>query len=207
MEPDGTQYVTGEFKETVDFNRDQEGGIVTSRGESDLFLLRYRPGHHFDWVFGIGSGRSDEVGGLAKDMLGNIYLMGTFEETVDFDPGDGVTALTSAGPDDIFVARYTAARVLRDVRHLPGSSDNTAADIAADRNNHVTLAGMFQGVLDLGNGLVANGGALDGVETMRLWRACRLNSGRPTMRRSICPTCSKVSPPSSRFWPGEVVTA
>jgi hypothetical protein len=162
VEPDGTHYVAGEFKATVDFNREQAGGVAISRGESDLFLLRYGPIQRFDWVFGLGSARSEMMGNLAKDTLGHIYLLGTFEESVDFDPGDGVTLLTSVGDDDIFVGRYTPTGALRDVRHLAGASDNRAADIAIDNNSQVVLVGNFQGTMDFGNGLTATGSGVPG---------------------------------------------
>lgn len=163
VEPDGTFYVAGEFKATVDFNRAEEGGVVNSRGESDVFLLRYRPGQRFDWVIGIGSARTEEVGSLAQDTLGNVYLLGAFEETVDFEPGAGSTTLTSLSSDDLFVARYNAAGALRDVRHIFSGGDDTPADIAVDQDNQVLITGMFQGTVELGNGLTASG-SVDGMD-------------------------------------------
>lgn len=64
--------------------------------------------------FSIGSPYIDQSTGISLDARGNIYLTGTFQGSLDLDPGPGVNQLTAQGdplsPDsqDVFVARYSS---------------------------------------------------------------------------------------------------
>jgi hypothetical protein len=51
----------------------------------------------------VGGTSFDEGRGVAVDGAGNTYTTGYFQGTVDFDPGVGVSNLTSNGNPDVFV--------------------------------------------------------------------------------------------------------
>ncbi len=42
-----------------------------------------------------------------RDAGGNVYITGSFKDTVDFDPGIGTANLTSAGYSDIFIQKLS----------------------------------------------------------------------------------------------------
>ena len=57
------------------------------------------------WVKAM-SGTGNNYGiDISIDNAGNIYIVGAFEGSVDFDPGAGTTELTSAGDFDIFITK------------------------------------------------------------------------------------------------------
>lgn len=56
----------------------------------------------------FGSTLNDGVFGIETLADGSSVIVGTFGGTVDFQPGSAVTALTSKGQSDVFVARYSA---------------------------------------------------------------------------------------------------
>lgn len=51
------------------------------------------------WNMGFGSyeQRTDQVKQIAADNYGNVYVVGQFRDTVDFDPGPDEFSLTAAG--------------------------------------------------------------------------------------------------------------
>lgn len=64
------------------------------------------------WANGFGGPAGTPPAGdemsvkMAPDDSGNVYVVGHFTGTVDFDPGVGVASLVSVGDSDIFVAKY-----------------------------------------------------------------------------------------------------
>src|SRR5947207_348992 len=60
------------------------------------------------WAKQMG-GTGNEYGySIALDASGNVYTTGSFNSTVDFDPGAGIFNLTPAG-EDIFISKLDAA--------------------------------------------------------------------------------------------------
>jgi trimeric autotransporter adhesin len=67
------------------------------------------------WTYaGTGGSANAENGkAICTDASGNVYVTGSFSNTVDFDLGAGTANLTSNGSNDIFIASYTSAGVYR----------------------------------------------------------------------------------------------
>ena len=69
-------------------------------------------GQTFDWslAYSFGSTNYDGAEDVIADSAGNIYISGTFYDTVDFDPGPGVSNLISnATNGGIFLIKLNAA--------------------------------------------------------------------------------------------------
>ena len=121
-------------------------------------------------AFAVGSTGSDIGRAIATDPTGNVYVTGTFQWTVDLDPGPGVVALTAqAGWPDLYVAKYGPDGALVWARSLHASNAGqppvVAYDLAADSGGNVYLAGGFTNAVDFGGGYVLQdhaGGAGDG---------------------------------------------
>jgi hypothetical protein len=60
-------------------------------------------------AFALGSTLADMAEAVAADNIGNLYLAGSFNGTVDFDPGPGIFNLTSTGNADAFLAKYNSS--------------------------------------------------------------------------------------------------
>ena len=93
-----------------------------------------------DWVVSLGSNGFEGAYAVAVDASNNVYLAGQFHNTVDFDPGPGVTEFTGT-PQDPFVAKYTAAGDLVWARHFVGPGRVT--DIAVDGSDNLVVTGWF----------------------------------------------------------------
>ena len=57
----------------------------------------------------FGGTLNDSGLSIAVDSGGNVYTTGYFEGTADFNPGTGITNLTSAGYKDVFVSKLDSS--------------------------------------------------------------------------------------------------
>jgi hypothetical protein len=103
---------------------------------------------NFEWAKRIGGGDYDEGFSIVSDASGNVYTTGTFEGTVDFDPGNGIYNLTSAGGTDIFVCKLDPSGNFVWAKQLAGASYEYGLDIAIDASGNVYTTGNFMGSTD-----------------------------------------------------------
>ncbi len=104
------------------------------------------------WVKSLG-GTADDVGGdIVVDASGNIYVTGSFTGTVDFDPGFGISNLTSVGGIDFFIQKLDNSGDLIWVKSVGGPRDDQSYSIAVDLNGDVFTTGYFQDTVDFDPG-------------------------------------------------------
>ena len=80
-----------------------------------IFVAKYARDGNLVWVKQAGgtSGDSGTGSDITVDSRGNNYVTGSFEGMVTFGPGEpNETTLTSAGSNDIFVAKYSIDGIL-----------------------------------------------------------------------------------------------
>ncbi|MBW2405977.1 MAG: SBBP repeat-containing protein, partial [Deltaproteobacteria bacterium] len=108
MAVDGSDnvYITGSFRGTVDFDPGAGTDNQTSAGEEDIFITKINFDGSYDLTKTIGGTDQDFGQTLAVDDDVNVYITGSFRETVDFDPGAGTDNQTSAGEEDIFLTKF-----------------------------------------------------------------------------------------------------
>jgi hypothetical protein len=94
----GNVYVTGFFS----YPNATFGTIVKdNRGLNDAYVVRYEPNGSNPGVKTFGSLRNDVAKDIATDSAGNIFITGSYSNTVVFDKN----AKTSQGGEDIFIIR------------------------------------------------------------------------------------------------------
>jgi hypothetical protein len=153
----GNVYVTGNFSGTVDFDPGAGTATLTSAGGSDIFLAKYDASGNYIWAMGMGGTDNFGDGGnaLVLDGSGNVLLTGYFSGTADFDPGAGTANLTSAGGNDIFLAKYDASGNYIWAKGMGGTDRNAdvGTSLALDGIGNVLLTGYFGGTADFDPGV------------------------------------------------------
>ncbi len=155
----GVIYVTGTFTGTASVGSLSQ--FLVSHGDIDVFLTSYDASGNWNGLgesFG-GSG-TDGVSAFAMDASGNFYLGGTFQSSVDFDPGAGthvVNALGSDGAGDAYVLSLTPAGDLRWVDPLSGAVSGASnyaltGGIALTDDGDLWAVGRFFGLVDFDPG-------------------------------------------------------
>ena len=155
----GNVYVTGSFNNTIDLDPSLNTFSLSANNLSnDVFVAKYRNTGDFVWGFKIG-GSDQEIGKkIAVDNLGNVFVMGSFQGLVDFNPNGGVDTIRSPGSStDIFIAKYDSVGNYQWVNHI--TNQNTGAnnygackEIHIDNNNDIILTGNLNGGLWFSDG-------------------------------------------------------
>jgi hypothetical protein len=101
-------------------------------------------------TFCLGGAQRDYPGGVAVDGAGNLFVVGAFEETVDFDPGPGSAPQISSGRrrTDAFVAKYDREGRFLWVTAFGGTDMDYARCVKADGEGNVLVAGHYSGTVD-----------------------------------------------------------
>lgn len=148
----GDLVVAGLFQGTVDF--DPGPGLVQLSAAlgSDVFFAKYTADGDLVWARSLvqsTGGGLDDVGGLVVDPSDDsIYLVGTLDGTIDFDPGPGVHAISSGGGADPFIARYDAAGGLLWAHALDSASNVNHGLGAGLAGDELWVTGTITGETD-----------------------------------------------------------
>ncbi len=102
-------YVTGYFKDTVDFDPGPNTANMTPYGgiNYDVFIAKYDKNGNYSWARKMGGNNSDYGNAIALDGAGNVYIGGRFSDSANFDPCIDNPNLTSNGGADAFIAKYS----------------------------------------------------------------------------------------------------
>jgi hypothetical protein len=150
-------YISGVFAGTIVL--DIFGGTTTlsSAGLSDAFVLKLDPSGNFSWAerfggTGIDSAKSISISRqFQTSNLEGLYISGGFDGTVDFDPGSGVTNLTSTGLSDAFVLKLNLSGGFVWAKKIGGSTSSDQVLIDEIRANYFGqsfILGKFFGTVN-----------------------------------------------------------
>lgn len=104
------------------------------------------------WAKGMGAISNDQANAITVDATGNSYTTGQFTGTVDFDPGAGISNLTSAGASDIFICKFDALGNFIWVKQMGGGLQDFGTAITLDVGGNIYTTGGFQSVADFDPG-------------------------------------------------------
>ncbi len=106
----------------------------------------------FTWAKNMGGASLDNGLSIAVDASGNVYTTGYFQGTADFDPGAGVSNLTSMGGTDIFISKVNSSGNFVWAKQIGGSSFDYGRSIKVDASGNVYTTGHFNGSVDFNPG-------------------------------------------------------
>ena len=119
--------------------------IDTSLGECPATL--------YDGTVTIGGTAFDTPWDMATGTDGSVGLVGTFYETVDFDPGEGVDDHTAYGTGgDVFITRFNPDRSYGWTRTFGSSVGDYGHGVDFDQDGRVIITGGFWETVDFDPG-------------------------------------------------------
>lgn len=153
LDSSGNVIIAGRFSATIDFDPSVNVNFKVSNGNRDIYLAKYDSLGNFVWVNSMGGNLYDDAEDLIVDTVGNIYLAGSFQTTVDFDPGGGVDLRVSNGLSDAYLACYSPSGIFNWVRTFGGNLEDDFSEIKLDGVGFIYGSGLFSGITDFDGGV------------------------------------------------------
>jgi len=152
LDASGNVYTTGYFEGNVDFNPGSGNYILTATGDFDAFISKLDASGNFVWARKLG-GPFFEVGNsIDIDIFGNVYSIGNFEGTADFDPGAANYNLTAKGGPDIYISKLDVSGNFVWARQLGGTQYDAGLSIDLDASGGIYSTGYFEDTVDFDPG-------------------------------------------------------
>ena len=138
-------YLLGTFTGTADFDPGFSTFILTAVNfYQDIFICKLDKNGDFEWANAMGGVWNDGVASIKVGSNGDVFAMGTFQDTVDFDGGPGVSNLVSRGGRDAFLVKYNTQGGFQWARQMGGTSWDYGEAIALDSYGHIYSTGYFR---------------------------------------------------------------
>jgi hypothetical protein len=150
----GNIYTTGHFTGAVDFDPGPNTFTLTPFGSRDIFIQKLDANGNFIWAKQMGgSGSVGNSRSITTDIFGNIYLTGSFQNTIDFNPGAGIFNLTSAATFDAFIEKLDNNGNFIWAINLAISSWGSGSTILINTSGKIYSTGDFSGTGDFDPGI------------------------------------------------------
>lgn len=138
--------------------------IEVSADGNSIYTVEYSP-----WMPSVIRKRNatgDAIWGRTIDSVifndlnvteaGKIYATGQFTDTVDMDPGAGVTEFETAGGADQFLLKLDTAGIFIWAKQLGSTSIDVGTAVVMDGKGHIYTTGTFSGTVDMDPGVAVN---------------------------------------------------
>lgn len=147
VDAQGSVFVQGQFRDKASWGGAE---LVAGGGaDNDVVLAKYDSNGEHVWSQRFGNAFDDVAGGVAVDPSGAVTMVGAFDKSVSFGPGDDHHSL---GESDIFIARFTGAGKLEWARTFGGERADIAYGVAVDAAGNSVTTGWFERMVDFGKG-------------------------------------------------------
>lgn len=149
LDASGNINIAGAFSSTFDFEPGPGAIAVAAFGQKDAFFARYDINGNYLLHKVFGGFYNDEITDLHLTDSGNFLITGSYEGSVDFDPGSGQNYLGSFnGLTDMFVSCFDPSFNFIWVKVFGGSGITKSVKLAADDQNNIYLCGYYSGLAD-----------------------------------------------------------
>ena len=140
--------ISGFFNSIADFANQE----LATNGGQDAFVAKIDPKANLVFAKSIGGISDDNGSGVIADAAGNIYQVGTFQSTADFDPSTATHDIVSKGGQDGYLLKLSAAGDFVFAKQFGGAGNDGGITVGLDRAANILVAGNFAATADLDPG-------------------------------------------------------
>jgi hypothetical protein len=126
----------------VDVNPGTAVKILSTAGQEDIMVLKFKPNGQFVWGFNLGKNDNDYCTDILCDNNANIYLTGRVSAITNFDFNPSAT-VSNVGcfVDDAFIAKYDSSGAYIFAHTIGGGAGEEVGNALEFYNNTITVAG------------------------------------------------------------------
>jgi len=150
--PSGNIYIAGYFLGMADFDPSDTAEYYLQATGQAIFVEKLNINKQFIWAGMMGGSGFDYCQNMCLDDDENVYTIGMFGGTADFDPGDGTEYLNAVGDRDIFVSNLNSDGEYVWAKSMGGNLIEAGQFIEYDNIGNLLLTGNFQGTVDFDPG-------------------------------------------------------
>ncbi len=147
----GNVYVTGYYYGTVDFNPGTAVFNLTSNNGAAAFILKLNASGAFLWAKSIeGELMFSEAKGFSIEVsdLGNVFVTGDYDGSVDFNPGNSTFSMSSNANTDFFILKLDNNGDFVWAKSIGAGMYDRVKTIAVDHLENVYVTGNFSQTVD-----------------------------------------------------------
>ena len=138
---------TGRFSGSVDFDPGPGVATYTCYGGTDGFAIKLDSSGSFQWVRTYGEWITlnglETARDLAFDYLGNMFVIGDYQQIVDFDPGPAYEPMAASCSISTFLVKLDVNGNFVWVKDFGGHVGSNASSIGIDKNHNILVAGIM----------------------------------------------------------------
>lgn len=142
--------LTGAFYGQMDFDPGLDENLIAPIGGGDAFFLNLDSDGNLNWIKSFGGDSYNNGLSLISDLENNIYVIGTFSGTTDFDFSLAQDNKTSLGDWDIFILKINSDSTYGG--SITYGSSNGEGDIGSsiciDTIGNIYTTGRFYEIVD-----------------------------------------------------------
>jgi hypothetical protein len=147
---DGNIFAVGYFENTAAFGT-AESIFLTSEGFNDIFVAKFAPSGEVIWAERIGAESNDLATSAALDDEGNVYIVGSYEDTLQFAT-PGIPDLPGEEDGNILVVKMDTNGDVVWASGLVGPSLSIANSVEVDSDGNVLTTGRLKATIDFDPG-------------------------------------------------------
>ena len=146
----------GSFLGTYDLDASQNQAIISSNGSSEQgFALKLDPNGNYLWHKQFNANLGFSAGlDICIDFNNNIYLAGSFEDSISFDQNNSLSTLYSQQGHDGFIVKLDENGQFLNLLHQKSSTDAHMFGIGIGTDSSIYIRGDFKDscTFELSNG-------------------------------------------------------
>jgi hypothetical protein len=146
VDQSGNVYSTGIFGNTTDFDPGPGTFTYAANSSQSCFISKLDASGNFVWAKSMNNYGAGWA--LSLDPANQLYIGGTFNGTVDLDPGPGTQTASSAGFADIFILKLDQGGSLLWAGVMPGNGNDNIKCSTIDQAGNIYTTGAFYGTSD-----------------------------------------------------------